>query len=64
MMRVSFWRYGFPGLLFFFLLGSQEAESSAASSFRLPLASGKMAPTVSSPVAKLVVISRSSLALV
>jgi hypothetical protein len=35
-----------------------------ASSFRFPLASGKKAPTASSPVEKLVAISRSLLALV
>jgi hypothetical protein len=64
-MRASFWRYCFPDLpFFFFFLGSREAGSSVASSFHFPLASRKMAPTASSPVAKLVVISRSSLALV
>jgi hypothetical protein len=55
----------FPRLpFFFFFLGLREAESSAVSSFHFPLVLGKMAPTTSSPVAKLVAISRSLLSLV
>jgi len=52
----------FPWRPFFFFLGRQGAEASVASSLRFPLASlsGKMAPTSSSPEAKLVAISRSA----
>ena len=53
-----------PRRPFFFFLGRWEAEASGASSLRLPLvsASRKMAPTASSPEAKLVAMSRSAAA--
>ena len=56
----------FPGRPFFFLLGTRVGEASGASSFCFPLASllGKMAPTASSPEAKLVAMSRSAAAVV
>ena len=52
----------FPRHPFFFLLGRWEAEASGASSLYFPLASlsRKMAPTASSPEAKLVAMSRSA----
>ena len=49
---------------FFFFLGKREAEAPGASSLRFPFVSplGKMAPTASSPEAKLVAMSRSAAA--
>ena len=54
----------FPWRPFLFFLGRWAAEAPGASSLRFPLTSlsGKMAPTASSPEAKLVAMSRSAAA--
>jgi len=56
----------FPLQPFFFFLGSREPEASVVSAFCFPLAapSEKIAPTASSPEAKLVAMSSSWVVLV